>query len=159
MTNSWPLSGERTPTQPSKGASDGRVQRLRALRRRLGAGSGGLIGNPLRIREDRRSGRETPFGKPALAEGIADSARNEQRHAAMGARQPGGGQRMGLVDMDEVEAAGGEQLANFPSCEKARSAVGDLMDADAGFGASSGQGGTACREQLGGVAAFVQTLQ
>ena len=77
----------------------------------------------------------------------------------MGAREPGGGERMGLVDMDEIEAARGEQLANFPGSEEARSAVGDLMDADAGFGASSGQGGTACREQLGGVPAFVEAFE
>ena len=144
MSESWPLSGSKdadaTDERRFVGDAPARASGVANLRRgkardfdafvddghlfQRNAGLGENSGDPFGDRQNASGGAITRAREVVFFEREADAARNEERNAAMGAREPSGGDAVGFVGVDESElsivgmkfgigAAGAKELGNF----------------------------------------------
>ena len=70
------------------------------------AGGGGLVGDPLGIGDDAGGGLVAGASDAAFADRIADAAGDHEWEMLVSAREPSGGDSVGFVGMDAIEAAG-----------------------------------------------------
>ncbi len=82
------------------------------------AGCRGLLRDPPGVSDDARRGLIARSGRAAFADGVTDATRDDEGHALVRAGKPGGGNCVGFIGVNGVEAARGEELANVLRGEK-----------------------------------------